>query len=510
VPARSRQFRRVSTTKQDADKQIADLDAWDASHDYTPGPAYVADGESAYHLKHLARLEQALDDIRADAFDVLTFWKTDRMWRGKSAARAVYLIEQIEEAGGTVEFVTEPHLNFNPAIPKIARDQMLMGAFGASHAESKAKADRTHMDIASKKATGSAHGRAPWGYAVQCQTCGKITQRLEDGSVDRCGHKDNKRFVPTDVGRRWIPVIYDLVLDGHSLRNIAEYLTVNKVPTTSGKIWHEAFLAQLAANPAYKGTRRGGGPNMELEALVGPTMWDEAQLAIASRARIGRKATTQPKALLRPVCGRCFGVKREGCTDGISPMYRQQRGPRAERVKVYRCFGHGPQRIGCGAEIPVTQLDAAVIAMISGDTRRHTESVFVPGDDHADQISRLREKGAEAMRQGDYDRATRCMQEAAELEKQPSTRPHWDEVELDITRGQHFQSLDSAAQRDYLQKWRPVARIADGRLLIDLDAFTDEHGVKIGLRTDGSTAPAFSINGTSEQVRVAVVAGDRS
>jgi hypothetical protein len=124
--------------------------------------------------------------------------------------------------------------------------------------------------------------------------------------------------------------------------------------------------------------------------------------------------------------------------------------------------------------------------------------------------SRLREKGAEAMRQDDYERATRCMQDAAELEKQPSTRPHWDEVELGITRGQHFQSLDSVAQRDYLKKWRPVARNENGRLLIDLDAFTDEHGVKIGLRTDGDTATAFSVDGTSEQVRIAVAAGDRS
>jgi hypothetical protein len=40
-------------------------------------------------------------------------------------------------------------------------------------------------------------------------------------------------------------VIYDLVLQGHSLRNIAEYLTNQGVPTTSGKIWHEAFLARL-------------------------------------------------------------------------------------------------------------------------------------------------------------------------------------------------------------------------------------------------------------------------
>jgi site-specific DNA recombinase len=257
--------------------------------------------------------------------------------------------------------------------------------------------------------------------------------------------------VPTDLGRRWIPVIYDLVLSGWSLRSIAEYLTNQGVPTAGGKIWNEAHLARVVANPAYKGTRRGAGPAMELEALVSPTTWDEAQLALTSRARIGRGTTTQPKALLRPVCARCYGIEREGCTDGISPMYRQR--------GIYRCFGHGPQRRGCGAEIPVDQLDSAVIAMLSQDTRKHTERVFVSGDDHADKISRLREQGAEAMRQGDYTRATQIMQDAAELEKQPSTRPHWREVELDITPGGILSGPGQQRQREYLKKWGPVARM---------------------------------------------------
>jgi hypothetical protein len=73
-----------------------------------------------------------------------------------------------------------------------------------------------------------------------------ITRRLEDGSgsaaaprsrrtsVERCAHKDNKRFVPTDLGRHWIPVIYDLVINGQSARDIAEYLTNSGVPTKRG------------------------------------------------------------------------------------------------------------------------------------------------------------------------------------------------------------------------------------------------------------------------------------
>jgi hypothetical protein len=90
---------------------------------------------------------------------------------------------------------------------------------------------------------------------------------------------------------------------------------------------------------------------------------------------------------------------------------------------------------------------------------------------------------------------------------QPSTRPHWDEIERDITRGEHFASLDDDARREYLERWRPVARVEDGQVLIDLDAYTDEHGVKIGLRTDGSTKPAFTIRpGLAGDVRISVPA----
>lgn len=482
--ARSRQFRRVSSDQQDYRKQIAALDAWDASRGYIPGPAYVSDVLSAYHGKHIPDLERAVSDMEAGLYDVLTFWASDRMWRGKPLADVLKYIERLE-AVGSVEFVNEPHLN-NPEQDPMVRNILFANAFGMSYGESKRKVERTKMTIDSHRATGSVHGKPPWGYAVECQTCGKLTRRLDDGSVERCGHKDNKQFVPTDLGRKWVPVIYDLVVKGWSLRSIAEYLTSEGIRATSGRIFHEAYMARLVQNPAYKGARRSGGPNLKIEALVSPTTWDEAQLALAARTRSGRRTTTQPKALLRPVCGRCYGIEREGCTDGISPMYRQR--------GVYRCSGHGPQREGCGAEISVGQLDSAVVGMLSRDTRTHTEPEFVPGDDRAPEISRLRERAAEAVRQGDYERATQCMREAAELEKQRSTQPHWREKETKITRGDHFRSLDSDAQREYLQKWRPVTRMENGRVLVDLDAFTAEHGVGIPLRTDSSTVPSVSVS----------------
>src|ERR1700722_18262923 len=96
---RSRQFRRVSSDQQDSAKQIHDLDAWDVSRGYTPGPAYVCDDKSAFHGKQVPELVRAIEDMEAGEYDVLTFWASDRMWRGKSLATILGYIERLEAVG---------------------------------------------------------------------------------------------------------------------------------------------------------------------------------------------------------------------------------------------------------------------------------------------------------------------------------------------------------------------------------------------------------------------------
>jgi hypothetical protein len=104
--------------------------------------------------------------------DVLLFWASDRMWRGKSLATILGYIERLE-AAGAVESVNETHLNNRDQDPMV-RNILFANGFGMSYGESKREAERTRMDIASHQASGSVHGRPPWGYAVECQTCGKM------------------------------------------------------------------------------------------------------------------------------------------------------------------------------------------------------------------------------------------------------------------------------------------------------------------------------------------------
>ena len=199
-----------------------------------------------------------------------------------------------------------------------------------------------------------------------------------------------KLFVPTAIGRKYIPAIFAKVIDGESIRSIAAWLTAEGVPTTTGGIWHEGYLSnRLIKNPVYYGARRNAG-QLETEALVSASKWQQANAALKSRVRPGRAAIVHDKAMLAPVCGECYGKHREGCADGISPMYRIFTGK--GRVPYYRCTGHGPQRKGCGFMIAVSEADQRFTKKMLSKDDPHYDRVLIAGDDHADKIAELIER----------------------------------------------------------------------------------------------------------------------
>ena len=221
-----------------------------------------------------------------------------------------------------------------------------------------------------RRANGSAIGRAPWGFDVICTVCNAPSVK------PRC--RDHKKlFIPNELGRKWIPAIYGWAVDKETMRAIAVRLTEASVPTMNGRPWNESFLARLIANPVYYGERRNGG-ELETEALVSATTWQEANAAVRLRARPGRTASVHEKALLKPVCGECLGVTRDGCLDGRSPMYRNDGGYGEHRQSYYRCSGHGPQKKGCGTNLPMAKADADVVAVMLDNGDMHLSGCSWP------------------------------------------------------------------------------------------------------------------------------------
>lgn len=459
---RSRQFRRVSTKRQEQEKQLADLASWDAGHGYDAGTPYVVDGKSAYHGKQIPALERAVTDMESGQFDVLVFWKADRMWRGESLAKALAYVERIHNTGGRIEFVKDSHLNITPdsSVPAWVRNMLFAQAFGVANAESQNKSDRSKMDIAYHKEIGSVHGRAPWGMEI-------------------VGEKDHKSLVYTDEGRIWIPLIFQAVIDGKSCREIAMWLDAEGIKPMNGGKWNEYTICnRIIKNKTYMGKRPNAG-NLEVEAIVTATIWKQANESLTARYRPGRSTTKKEKALLKPICQVCYGQSREGCESGISPMYRlhSKYGVIGE-ADYYRCAGAGPQRKGCGAPmIPCQVLDAYVTMFVTQNTKPHTEPVFVAGDDRADEIESLR---LSLDRAGSRQESNAIWDEIERLEAMPSVRPHWEDKETDTTEGDYFQGLDRLAQHKYLSELEILAKMDDKTPMFVIVGLADaeDYGLK--------------------------------
>jgi hypothetical protein len=119
--------------------------------------------------------------------------------------------------------------------------------------------------------------------------------------------------------------------------------------------WSQQGVGVLISNPAYMGNPRNN-PTLEIEALVSPSEWQEANYVLRNKSTWkGRDTTKHPKALLKPLCAKCK-----------SPMYRLP-----VRVVYYRCHSIGTGK-SCGAPmVPCQELDALVTeAMLSDQSPR--------------------------------------------------------------------------------------------------------------------------------------------
>lgn len=307
--------------------------------------------------------------------------------------------------------------------------------------ESDRKREHTLREIRKHQEEGSIHGRPPWGFRVE-------------------GVKDAKRFVPTDDGCRWIPWMYQQAIEGKGGVQIARALTEAGV---DGKVWSEGVVNHVLRNPINHGYRRNGG-NLETDALVSFAIWQEAIAALESRWYAGRSAAKHPAPLVRPICGACYGISRDGCANGLSIMYLHRY---PGRGAFYRCSGSGPLRKGCGGRmVPAGELDAIVLEWFSRSTQPHMERIFVPGQDMASELKDLNKQIAEAAARGDYEAVKMLSEKAKEASKVEGSRSRWEYVDSGITRGEYFRSLDREGRRAYIAESVILAeRAEDGAVL---------------------------------------------
>jgi DNA invertase Pin-like site-specific DNA recombinase len=447
---------RVSTGGQDEANQLPDNMRWCETHGYDVKKTYTLHGKSASKGKQDKHLDEVIRDMQDGTITVLIVWQSSRIER-RGAYSVFDLARRVREAGGRIEYVEDTYLNDTNEMS----DVMLALAATKDRQKSRDISKQVKAAQAKLRAVGSAVGRAPWGYEI--------------ATVD-----GKKIFAPTDHGRRWIPEIFRMTIDGMTLREIAEHLDARGVCTQEGNRWNETVIgSRIIKNPVYYGARRNSG-SLETESLVSFSVWSSANAVLASRARGGRSAVINIKAMLAPVCGNpaCDATGRD---KGASPMYRVYCGQGDKREPYYRCAGRGPQRKGCGNMVQCADLDERVMAaMLADQINQRLERVFVPGDTRADEIGKLREAAMTAYRAGDKARFLELDAEADSLAELPAVRPHWTTRETGQSEGDYFAALDDDARRSELaENW-----------IITADNEGSEVTVTIGRRTAPATVVA--------------------
>jgi len=450
---------RVSGDSQSEADQLPDINDYCDDRQYIKGKPYEVHGKSAYKGAQDPCWAEVVKDIQDDVIDVVVCWMVDRLDR-QNILHAIPMVSAVLDAGGRIEFSEQPECNLDAKSPTLDEElEAFTRRIHDAHRESKIKSKRILKKQRKLRESGSAIGRAPYGYRIQCRDFQECDGR-------KCGHV--KIFAPTADGRKYVPLIFQMAIDGKSLREIAQWLHSHHVLTDTGnERWNESYLgSRLIKNPVYYGKRVNAGA-LKTEPLVTYSVWAQANAALASRIRPGRGTVKHDKAMLSPVCG---NPDCDATGAHPSPMYRMFGGNPADRNAYYRCTGRGPTRKGCGNMIKCAELDMrATDAMTSDHLNQHADRVFIAGDDRSDEIGKLRESAMAAYRKGDKTLFLTLDAQADELASLPSVPPHWEDKPTGQSEGQYFASLDMDARREYLRTQEVSAyHDSDGGIILTI------------------------------------------
>ena len=256
------------------------------------------------------------------------------------------------------------------------RDGVLWGvAAERAYQERQQTIERITRQLEAMRNAGKLTGRPPFGYTSE-------------------GEKYDRRLVPTDEGRMYVPLIFKHVIEGWSLEQVATWLRSEGVTPPLSEGWWAASLGILIRNPTYMGHRCAtvivppddaeiqdgkivryryvdrwvqkprwvyGKTIHRCEPLVSAAVWKQANEAVTNRTKRGYSDPAK-RAMLSSV------LYCANCPD--SPMYKTTPSKKLQATcryltVYYRCFGRGSHRQSCGNMVPLDAVNAAVDEIIA-------------------------------------------------------------------------------------------------------------------------------------------------
>ncbi len=341
-------------------------------------------------------------------YDGIVAYKSDRLSRAEWSDEIQIRLWAQEH--GKELFIVSPSLHWPPSNQA---EQLSWEIFASqAHEEWKNTSERYRRMQHYLKSQGKLVGRPPFGYDVADA----------DG-----GHKT---LIPNELGRRYIPEIFDRCIAGESLRTIADWLDSEGVKPPNSTAWSANSIGKIIKSPTYTGrraeqdpvTKEFGRTILRCEPLVDTATWRRAGEALANRPRRG-PMRNEDKALLSSVllCAGCGG-----------PMYRNHK-PGSRKIAYYYCVGAYPARKStCKFTVACEALDAAVDDFFVSLNMPIMERAVVPGRDHWDEIEEIEQQISDLALQDldDDDFDVRMAALRAERKRLKSLKPEPDRIDL--------------------------------------------------------------------------------
>jgi DNA invertase Pin-like site-specific DNA recombinase len=377
-------------------------------------------------------------------YDGILVSKIDRLTRHRD-----WDMRQWAEEHGKKIIVVNPELIWPPEPGDIATPLVWDNLMNVANAEWEATSQRWRRMQKAKRDQKSFVGKPPYGYRIV---------KIDGTSI--------KTLEPDLETAPIVKSLFQMYDQGMSIYQIVGWLNENGVRSPQGQVkgWQHNTVRRILQNPSTIGRIRYKGQTvLRVQPLVEPELFNRVSGLIKTRATRGpgRKDT----ALLT---GMLF------CDNG-SPMYRQ----RARSDYFYYC-NHGCPA-GSRLMVKVSQLDSIVDGLIIevGD-QTHIITVVTAGDDHKDEIDRIRLEIRDLDPEADdYDaRLTELREELKNLRSLPSTRKV-EQKPSGKTIGEVWQSLDTAGKRRFLQDAGAkfyVSRDADRNVFVAME--TNQYGLK--------------------------------
>jgi DNA invertase Pin-like site-specific DNA recombinase len=400
---------------------------------------YQLNDKSASKGEQQDTLDQMLSDMREGTIRVLVCWHSDRLER-RGPEYVFPLLAKVRDAKGRIESAQQPTFGQQDFAGQVTT------AVNAAIDWEKSQ----HLSEQVKLA----HNRSRANDAIYAGT------PLFGFTIE--GPKYHKKYVPTELGRKIVPEIYDQCINGRSLRQIAEWLDSQGILTTrSAAKWNESVVRRIIRNMAYAGRvqNRVGITMSHCEVIVPMNVWKRANEALKTRPKRGpakpRVNITSRPLLAKLKCNRCG-----------SPMYRRCGGA-GGRYRYYACAGSGPQRKGCGNVVSFDHTETIVATRIFMTSNEpHRTRTWVEGKNWDADISDTMQDIQELPKKTDplspefastQEELFAKLAEYRHLNETEATGGRWDSQVVRhpdgrvMTVGEHFDSLDPDGQREYLK-----------------------------------------------------------